>query len=161
MPPEIIARDADNFRGLLAVADNCGGEWPRRARESLMVLLERQRIEDPVIVILRHGLAIFDVLEAGRVKTTEFDKELHKLDFPEMDWKRYCGPGGDMPEHQISPKERADLLRESGIETKVMKPLGGGKPFRGLERGWFEAALREYEPAPAAPRLRLITPKAD
>jgi hypothetical protein len=41
-----------------------------------------------------------------------------------------------------------------------MKPLGGGKAFRGLDRSWFVEALREYEPA-AKPRLRLITPQAD
>jgi hypothetical protein len=162
MPPEIIARDADNFRGLLAVADDCGGEWPRRAREALMVLFEQQQAEDPAIVILRHGLAIFNLLEAERVKTTEFDKGLHRLDFPEMDWKRYRGPGGDAFEHPITAHERAELLRESGIETKVMKPLGGGKAFHGLDRSWFAEALRKHEPAAAAtPHLRLITPKAD
>jgi hypothetical protein len=166
MPSEIIARDADNFRGLLAVAADCGGEWPRRAREALMVLFERQRAEDPAIVILRHGLAIFDLLEAERVKTTEFDKELRKLDRPEMDWSRYRGLGGDQTEHPITAHERAELLRgedgEPGIETKVMKPLGRkGKAFRGLDRSWFVEALRKHEPAAAAPHLRLITPKAD
>jgi Protein of unknown function (DUF3631) len=163
MPSELIARDADNFRGLLAVANDCGGEWPRRAREALIILFEQQRAEDPEIVILRHGLVIFDLLEAERVKTTEFDKELRKLDFPEMDWRRYRGLGGDENEHPITARERADLVRESGIKTKMMRPLGGGKPFHGLDRNWFEAALRkrEHEPAAAAPHLRLIAPQAD
>src|SRR5262249_44054923 len=70
----------------------------------------------------------------------------------------------DELEHLITPTERADLLRESGIETKNMRPVGGGKTFRGLERSWFEAALRERESAapddagPERGRLRLITP---
>jgi hypothetical protein len=164
MPPELIARNADNFRGLLSIADDCGGEWPRRAREALMVLFEQQRAEDPAIVILRHGLAIFDLFEAERVKTTEFDKGLHKLDFPEMDWKRYRGLGGDALEHPITAHERAELLRESGIEVKPMRPVGGGKLFRGYERSWFVEALRKYETStpddtePGRGRLRLITP---
>jgi Protein of unknown function (DUF3631) len=161
IPAGIIGRDADNIRGMLAVADDCGGEWPWRAREAFMILLEQQRAEDPVVVILRHGLAIFDMLEIERIKTTEFDKELRRLDEPGMDWSRYRGMGGDENEHPIRPPERAELLRESGIKTKVMKPLGGGKSFRGLERSWFVEALREYEPAAAAPRLRLIAPQSD
>jgi hypothetical protein len=115
MPSELIARDADNFRGLLAVADDCGGEWPRRAREALMALFEQQRAESSEIVILRHGLTIFDTLEIERVKTTEFDKELRRLDEPGMDWSRYRGLGGDDHEHPITAGERAELLRESSI----------------------------------------------
>jgi uncharacterized protein DUF3631 len=165
MPPGIIARDADNIRGLLAIAEDCGGDWPRRLREAVMVLLvEQQQVKNLEIVILRHGLAIFEMLEVERIKTTEFDRELHRLDLPDANWRRYRGPGGDEIEHRITPTERADLLRESGIETKNMRPVGGGKTFRGLERGWFEAALRERESAapddagPGRGRLRLITP---
>jgi hypothetical protein len=161
MPPGVIARDADNIRGLLAIADDCGGEWPRRAREALMVLLEQQKAESPEVTILRHGIAIFHMLELEQVKATEFDKELHKLDLPDANWKRYRGPGGDEIEHAITPKERNDLLRVSGFESKGMRPVGGGKLYRGLKLSWFEAALREHEPPPAAPRLRLITPQAE
>lgn len=161
MPPGVIARDADNIRGLLAIADDCGGEWPRRAREALMVLLEQQKAQSPEVAILRHGLVIFETLELERVKTTEFDKELRRLDLPGANWSRYRGPGGDENEHPITASERADLLRESGIETKPMRPVGGGKLFRGLDRSWFEAALREHESTPVSPRLRLITPQAE
>jgi Protein of unknown function (DUF3631) len=165
MPPELIARDADNFRGLLAVADDCGGEWPRRAREALMVLSEQRRAEDPVIIILRHALVISDeVLGQQRFKGTDLDRELRRLDKPEMDWSRYRGLGGDEPEHPITARERAELLRESDVETKVMKPIGGGKPFRGLDRSWIVEALRKHDPPtpddtePGHGRLRLITP---
>jgi hypothetical protein len=45
-----------------------------------------------------------------------------------------------------------------------MRPVGGGKPFRGLEHSWFKAALRERESAapddtePERGRLRLFAP---
>jgi hypothetical protein len=164
MPRAITpGRDADNFRGLFAIAEDCGGDWPRRLREAAMVLFEQQTVKSPEVVILRHGIAIFEMLELERVKVTVFDKELHRLDLPGADWRRYRGLGGDELEHLITPQERAELLRESGVETKNMRPVGGGKTFRGLERSAFEAALRARgeRPAPddAGPgRLRLITP---
>jgi hypothetical protein len=168
MPVEIIGRDADNIRGMLAVAEACGGEISRRAREALMVLYEQQRAENPVVIILRHGVAIFDMLELERGKTTEFDKELRRLDKPDMDWNRYRGLGGDENEHPITAKERADLLRECGIETKKMRPVGGGRAFWGLQRAWLEGALRKYEadmrkqePSPEAPRLHLIASQGE
>jgi len=164
MPPGIIARDADNVRGLAAIAEDCAGDWPRRLHEAVMVLFQQRQAKNLEVVILRHGLAIFEMLDVERVKVTEFDKELHRLDLPDADWRRYRGPGGDELEHLITPKERADLLRESGIETKNMRPVGGGKPFRGLEHSWFKAALRERESAapddtePERGRLRLFAP---
>jgi hypothetical protein len=157
MPAGVIARDADNIRGLLAIADDCGGEWPWRAREALMVLLEQRQAQTPAVIMLRHCAAICDMLELERVRGTELDRELRRLDLPDASWNRYRGPGGDEHEHPITAGERAELLREHGIESKVMKPPGGGKAFRGYERAWFEEALREYEPA--KPRLRLITPQ--
>ena len=34
MPNDIINREADNWRPLLAIADEAGGEWPQRARKA-------------------------------------------------------------------------------------------------------------------------------
>jgi Protein of unknown function (DUF3631) len=162
MPPGVMARDADNIRGLLAVADACGGEWPRRAREALMVLLEQQKAESPEVVIRRYGLVIFEMIELERIGSIHFNKELRKLDL-DFNFNRYCGPGGDEIAHPITISEQAELLREvpegwsSSIVSKLMRPAGGGKAFRGYERSWFVEDLREDEPTPAAPRLRLIT----
>jgi uncharacterized protein DUF3631 len=161
MPAGIIGRDADNIRGMLALADACGSEISRRAHEAFAILFEQQKAEAPEIVILRHAIEICDMLELERIKGTELDKELRKLDSPGANWSRYRGPGGDENEHPITAPERAELLRESGIESKPMRPVGGGKTFRGYERGWIVEALRKYEPAAAAPRLRLITPQSD
>jgi hypothetical protein len=161
MPPGVMARDADNIRGLLAIADDCGGEWPRRAREALMVLLEQQKAENPEVVILWHGLVIFEMIELERIRSTEFNKELRRLDLPDANWNRYRGPGGDEIAHPITIGEQAELLKEgSGIASKLLRPPGGGKPFRGYERSWFVEALREHEPTPAAARLRLVAPEA-
>jgi hypothetical protein len=158
MPAGVITRYADNVRGLLSVADNCGEDWGQRARAALMVLLEKERAEHPKIVILRHGLVIFEALELERIPSLRMNKELLRLDLPDAAWKRYRGSSGGEHVHALRMDEQAALLKQSGIASRSMKPPGGSKAFRGYERAWFEEALREYEPA--KPRLRLITPQA-
>ena len=53
MPPKLVRRDADNARGLLSIADSCGPEWGRRAREALMLLFGEEKAQRPEIVMLR------------------------------------------------------------------------------------------------------------
>jgi putative DNA primase/helicase len=43
MPPGVFNRVADNWRGLLAIADIAGGEWPQRARLALEAALSSRR----------------------------------------------------------------------------------------------------------------------
>jgi Protein of unknown function (DUF3631) len=161
MPAGMIRRFADNARGLLTIADSCGAEWGRRAREAMVFLLEKARAEHPKLVILRHGLAIFETLELERVPSLRMNKELLRLDLPDANWNRYRGPSGGEHVHALRMDEQAALLKQSGIVSKSMKPIGGGKAFRGYERNWFVEALRGRGPAAATPSLRLITPQAD
>jgi hypothetical protein len=125
MPPGVIARNADNARILLAVADACGTEWGKRAREAIVFLLEKAKAERPEIVMIRHGLAIFDMLEINAIKGTRFDQELKRLDLPDARWTRYRGPSGLDTMHPITPDERAKLLAMVGIVSKKINPPGG------------------------------------
>jgi Protein of unknown function (DUF3631) len=162
MPAGVMTRYADNMRGLLSVADDCGEEWGRRARAALTVLLERERVEHPKVRILRHGIVICETLELERIPSLRMNKELRRLDLADANWNRYRGPSGGEHVHALTMSEQAALLKESGIEAKPMRPVGGGRLFRGYDHSWFVEALRKHEPAAAgAPRLRLITPKAD
>ena len=65
----LIVRDADNARGLLAVADSCGPEWGKRARDAPMAFAEREQVEQPHVLIIEHGIAIFDA--AGLHQATD------------------------------------------------------------------------------------------
>jgi Protein of unknown function (DUF3631) len=161
MPAGVITRYADNIRGLLSVADDCGEEWGQRARTALTILLEKERAEHPKVRILRHGIVICEMLELERIPSLRMNKELRRLDLADANWNRYRGPSGGEHVHALSMSEQAALLKESGIEAKPMRPVGGGKLFRGYDRSWFVEALRKYEPAAATPHLRLITPQAD
>ena len=113
MPPGVARRLADNVRGLLSIADSCGPEWGRRAREALVFLLEKERAERPEIVMIRHGLALFDALELDQVGTVEFNKELRRLDLPDAKWTRYRGASAVEYAHPIEMYEQAALLNSS------------------------------------------------
>src|SRR5262249_6943652 len=171
MPPGIIARDADNFRGILAVADDCGGDWPQRTRKALMALFEQQKAEDPTILILRHGIIVCETLEVDRIGTIQLNKELRKLDLPDWDWNRYRGLGGSDPPHPLTISEQAELFKGEdgfpGIVSQRMRHQPKGKQFRGVELGWLYAAVHKYEamhehePSPAEPHLRLVSHKSE
>src|SRR5262249_11558986 len=53
----LIRRFADNARGLLAVADACGPDWSKLARDAIMVFSDREKAEQPHYLIVKHGLA--------------------------------------------------------------------------------------------------------
>jgi hypothetical protein len=125
MPAGVITRYADNVRGLLSIADDCGEEWGQRARAALIVLLEREKAEHPKVVILRHGLVIFEALELERMPSLRMNKELRRLDLANANWNRYRGPSGGEHVHALTMSEQAALLKESSIEAKPMRPLGG------------------------------------
>jgi hypothetical protein len=162
MPPGVLDRDADNARGLLAVADACGPAWGQRVREALVFLLEKTKAGRPEITMIRHGIAMLDMLEIDAIRSTRFHQELKRLDLPDARWTRYRGPSGTDTMHPITPDERARLLAMVGIAVKKITPPGGGKQFRGYTRAQFEEADRIYgsgrEAGRGAARLRLVTP---
>ena len=153
MPAGIIRRSADNFRSLLSVADVCGGDWPRRAREALVTLVKETADDQPKAIILRHGLLLFERLEADVLEVGLFNRELHKLSEPEFDWNRYCSPTGiNRGEHPISISEQGRLLAPK-VRSHPTWPPGRsqrkpGDCKRVLHRSEFEAA-RKTEAATA------------
>jgi hypothetical protein len=169
----LIRRFADNARGLLAVADSCGPEWGRLARDAVMVFSDREKAEQPHFLIVKHGLAIFDAAGLDQAKdmisTVQFNRELRLLDFPDARWSRYRGAGGMAYPHPITVPEQAALLRRkpNTVTSKTFWPTGkrvpGTKSLKVYHRGDFEAAWRKHEATRerAEPRLRLITPTSD
>jgi hypothetical protein len=170
MPPGVLRRDADNARALLAIADKCGLEWGRRAREALTFLLAKEKSECPEITMIRHGLVIFEALGLEQIGSVRFNKELRRLDLPDARWTRYRGPSGSDYARPIEMYEQATLLRKVGIHSTTCWPDGGRAPgasFRGYKLVQFEEAQRKY--SVAAPdeaevgraRLRLVKPQPD
>jgi hypothetical protein len=50
IPAGMILRFGDNVCGLLAIADSCGPEWGRRAREAMTFLFEKEKAERPEVI---------------------------------------------------------------------------------------------------------------
>jgi Protein of unknown function (DUF3631) len=170
MPPGVLRRDADNMRGLLAIADKCGAEWGRRAREALTFLLAKEKSERPQITMVRHGLVIFEALGLDQIGSVRFNKELRRLDLPDAKWTRYRGPSGTDYARPIEMHEQATLLGKVGVYSVTCWPTGKRTPgasFRGYKLTQFEEAQRKY--GVAAPdetevgraRLRLVKPPSD
>jgi hypothetical protein len=169
----LIRRFADNARGLLAVADACGPDWSKLARDAIMVFSDREKAEQPHLLIVKHGLAIFDAAGLDRatdvMSTVLFNRELRLLDLPDARWSRYRGAGGMAYPHPITVPEQAALLRRkpNAITSKSHWPAGkripGTSSSKVYRRGDFEAAWRKHEAAQghAGPRLRLVTPTSD
>jgi hypothetical protein len=168
MPPGALRRFADNVRGLLSIADSCGEECGRRAREAMMFLLEKEKAERPKIIMIRHGLVIFDAFELEQIGSVQFNREVRRLDLPDARWNQYRGASGADTAHPLRMNEQAELLRQVGIKSGPCWPPGKkrkkGDSFRGYQRAAFEEARRKY--GVAAPdeaelrrgRLRLIGP---
>jgi len=169
----LIRRFADNARGLLAVADACGPDWSKLARDAIMVFSDREKAEQPHYLIVKHGLAIVDAAGLERasdvMSTVLFNRELRLLDLPDARWSRYRGAGGMAYPHPITVSEQAALLRRK--PNKVVSfsqwPAGKRRPgtssIKVYRRGDFEAALRRHEAAQerAGPRLHLVKPAPD
>jgi hypothetical protein len=119
MPPGVQRRFADNVRGLPSIADSCGSEWGRRAREAVTFLLEKEKAERPEITMLRHGLVIFDMLEVDQIKSTRFNQELRRLDLSDAKWIRYRGPRGMELAHPLEMHEQS-FWRRSALHRQEL-----------------------------------------
>jgi hypothetical protein len=169
----LIRRFADNARGLLAVADACGPDWAKLARDAIMVFSDREKAEQPHYLIVKHGLAIFDAAGLDQatdvMSTVLFNRELRLLDLPDARWSRYRGASGMAYPHAITVSEQAALLRRkpNAITSKSHWPAGkriaGSSSSKVYRRGDLEVALRKHEAAQerAGPRLRLVNPTSD
>jgi hypothetical protein len=162
----MLGRFADNVRGLLAVADKCGVEWGRRAREAIMVMFEAEKVATPQYIIVRHGIVIFEALGVELIGSVRFNVELKRLDLPDARWTRYRGASGHDYAHQIQMFEQATLLRKVGIVSAKIRPPGE-KQCHGYKLAQFQEAQRKYRiKAPtdaetARARLRLVGPPSD
>jgi hypothetical protein len=141
LPAKALRRAADNIRGLCSIADACGGDWPRRAREALTLYFEGEKARQPKIALLRHGVEIFNALELHMIASVRFNMELRKLDLPDARWGRFRGVNGGELAHPIQLFEQATLLELVGIKATRIRPPGE-RQCRGYKRGQFEEALR-------------------
>jgi putative DNA primase/helicase len=128
MPAQLINRDADNWRPLLAIADRVGGMWPDKARAVAISMIEDEDVS-PGVRLLADIREIFD----GH------------------DWMSSAALAKALDEAGtvLSQKELANKLRAYEIrpkKTRSGQPGRKGKPDRGYRREWFADAFARYLP---------------
>ena len=143
--PAVTVRSAapsrrQHSRAVLDRGRRLGGDWSRRARESLTIYFEKEKARHPKLALLRHGCEIFNALELGMIGSVRFNRELLRLDLPDAKWGRFRGVSGGELAHPIQLFEQAALLESVGIKAMRIRPPGE-KQCRGYRVEQFREAL--------------------
>jgi len=150
MPPALRDRAADNWRVLLAIADDLGhGE---AARSAAITLCSHRLYEDTGVMLLADIQAVFQQSEADRISSAALVNGLLALD--DGIWAEWRGPKDDRPPRKLTQSELARLLRPFHIRPKTIWPARrrlGDRSNRGYWRSQFEAAWRTYCPSADTP----------
>ena len=134
IPTALNDRAADNWRILLVIADEAGGDWPRLAREAAQALSGDGIVDDEAVsagaLILRDTRAIFAARGVSAIGSAELIKALCEL--PEAPWAewRHGKP--------ITGRGLAILLRSFEIRPRHSRT---GSTY---ERQSFEDAWQRY-----------------
>lgn len=137
-PKGLNDRAADNWRPLLAIADQIGGPCPETARLAAITLSQDNQDEEDGTAATMLLADIRDIFESQpsrqRISTGDILKELHEMeDRPWPEWNRG---------KEISARQVARLLKPYNIKPKVLH-FHYGKS-RGYERDMLEDAFARY-----------------
>src|SRR5262249_19339538 len=100
-------RRADNWRVLLAIADNLGrGE---EARAAALKLSSRLPDDDARVYVLEDIRDVFDALGVDRISSAALLEHLHAVESGM--WLEWHGPNDDQQAHKLTANELARLLR--------------------------------------------------
>jgi len=150
MPPMLRNRAADNWRGLLAIADNLGhGEAARCAATKLA---SNRLDEDPGVVLLGNIGNLFQAWRVDRIASATLVEALLALD--DSFWNEWRGPNDDRPPRKLTQGELARMLRPFEIRPRTIWSTqrgSGDNSRRGYLRSQFETAWRAYCPSADTP----------
>ncbi|MFC1660332.1 DUF3631 domain-containing protein [Gemmatimonadota bacterium] len=140
IPQGLHDRAADNWRPLLAIADQVGGPWPERARRAA-ALFSGQAEDDEVGTLLLEDLRrIFQEQNRDRLTSREITDALVKMeDRPWPEWRRG---------QPLTTRALARILKPYEIGPKGLRwDEEGHKPgTRGYVRADFSEAWERYLP---------------
>jgi hypothetical protein len=150
MPPALRNRAADNWRVLIAIADDLGyGEPARRAAVTLSASRPDQDLRVTLLADIR---IVFQARGVDRMASSALVAALLGLDHGL--WSEWRGPNDDRPPRKLTQGELSRLLRPFGIWPKTIWPAHrrpGDKSSRGYLRSQFETAWHAYCPSPDTP----------
>jgi hypothetical protein len=153
LPDELDDRAQDIIEPLLAIADEVGGGWPKRARSAAVTLLtgeEREDAESLGVRLLRDIRDVFDGKGADRLATGAILRELHGRD---------DAPWGSLRGEELDARGLARFLKPYGVRPEQLRVADG--KVRGYRRAAFEDAWERYAPATpeeAVQRVHVVHP---
>jgi hypothetical protein len=159
MPAGFRGRTADNWRPLLAIADDLGFGYGETARAAAVVLSSDRQYENQHVTLLTDIRTVFDRLKRDRLRTkAELIPVLAGLE--DSLWGEWTGPDGTATPHMLSQGDIGRLLRPFGIRSKTVWPPGrrqDTKSDAGYYRPQFEAAWASYcEPSATPPQANEV-----
>ena len=148
LPAVLNDRQADNWRLLIAIADLCGGDWGKKARDAAVALSIAEEKDNQA----RGELLLSDIrdcfAESGADRVSSMALVTHLNGLQGRPWAEFSR-GASMSQNQL-----ANLLRPFGIAPSTIRldqPINGKPTGKGYLREAFEAAWDRYlsQPTPA------------
>jgi hypothetical protein len=139
VPEELNDRQADNWRPLLAIADEAGGAWPALARTAARTLAGAVVEADTAapVRLLADLRGLFVTTTADRLATADIIRHLTALE--DRSW-------GDHAQGQpLTPRRLAALLE--GFRVKAKQIRQGPDTRKGYLRSDFTDAFHRYLPS--------------
>jgi Protein of unknown function (DUF3631) len=143
IPAGLRNRAADNWRVLLAIADDLGhGDAARAA--AIKLSANRVYIE-PAVALLADILEVFQQKGIDRLTSKELVAALLALN--DGDWNEWRGPKEDRQPHRLTQSELAAMLRPFHIKPRTIWPKArnsNSKSSRGYLKASFQKAWDAY-----------------
>jgi hypothetical protein len=159
MPAGFRDRTGDNWRCLIAIADDLGFGYDEVARAAAVALGSDKQYENQHITVLTDIRTVFDMYGADRLSTNaELIPALAGLE--DSPWGEWTGLDGTAAPHMLTQGDIGRLLRPFAIRSKTLWPPGrrpGTKSESGYSRQQFEAAWASYcEPSATPPQASKV-----
>lgn len=138
VPHSLHDRAADNWTGLLAIADLAGGEWPTKARQASLELSGAEGQQTGYKVQLLVDIAAV-FAEAGADKLSSQSLCDRLADMEGKPWAEF----GDRKK-PLTPNQLANILRDFGVTPDGVR-IGNDTP-RGYHLSQFEEPFSLYLP---------------
>jgi putative DNA primase/helicase len=155
IPSSLRGRTADNWRHLLAIADQVGGHWPETARRASETMSAGSSERIAGVMVLEDLRALYDDREVDRLPSAEIVEALGKIeDGPWSEWKK----GKPITQCQL-----ATLLKPFKIFPTTIRFPGLPKPAKGYYLSDFDDAFHRYLPRASVTSLQpnVARPSAD
>lgn len=150
MPDGVVNREADNWRPLLAIAAEAGGQWPERARKAAEAAHiaaggdEASRLElllgDIRGAFAEKGTTVRDLYGAERIELASADLVKVLVGLEGRPWAEMGKPPKPITQNRV-----ARMLKPLGIAPQKVGPEGAR--VSGYVRSHFDEAFARYLPS--------------